>query len=162
MSTQRAIQALQTAIRSLEVVADEPGCEWCQEKANELRQAVEELRVVMPIAEEMKQRVDVLAAQNLTSIRRDIGRAHVELTTSRPDELVGSPLLRQAPAPAPPAAPVPSDVPKNQLNVSMSVFDRETFKEAKEFFQVRPLVRDMLKDFRENKKDRFTLKGLFG
>jgi hypothetical protein len=161
MATTRAMQALQQAISNLETFANEPGCEWCKDKADELRKAAEELQEVLPIAEEMKQKVDVLARQNITSTRREILDAKDTLVSTDPNELAGSPLLRQAGRREsnPPANASPK--PMDPALSSPSVFDRQTFKEAAEFFQVRPMIREMVSGMRGKGKDRFTLSGLF-
>jgi hypothetical protein len=159
MATRRALQALQNAINNLETFANEPGCEWCQDKADELRTAVEELHDVLPIAEEMKQKVDTLARQNIGAVRRDILEAKTVLSSSEPAELAASPLLRQAGGRSSETESFNSPGVSDPAVSSVSVFDRGTFQEAKEFFKVRPVLRDMLGGLKERKKDRFRLFG---
>ena len=161
MATDRALAALQNAINELESFANEPGCEWCQEKADELRNAMVELQEVLPIAEQMKQKVDVLARQNITSIRRDILDAKQTLTSTDPFELADSPLLRQAGRreiePTVSAPPKPMDPALS----SPSIFDLESFKEAAEFFRVRPMLKEMRTGLRDRKLG-FTVKARSG
>lgn len=107
----RKLRVAMDALNEFSSIAD---CSWCSDKARQMRDAISELEQTLPIAQQLKDRVNVLAKDNIGGITDEIRQYRDQ---NAPEEKRLPPLGREPQRPSPHSSPAigPVEVPSQSI-----------------------------------------------